>query len=522
MNPNRTPALREIELKLEMEPGDVASIKRRLGELSVTEPVAHTLVSLYFDTPRWTLREHRVALRVRHGNHQYVQTVKSSDGLAAGLYDRVEWQHAIQGPEPELSWTTETALGPLLNDRLAASLRPVFETRIRRIEYRLTRPAAVIAAALDYGIIRAGSRHCRLCELELELLRGAPSALFSVAKALQDVAPMHLSVKTKADRGYELLQGKGSPEPMPPQSARPSPTATAGRAFQTIARGCLRQLIANEKAVLARDGAALHRMRVALRQLRSAISVFSEVIGDGNLARIRSELRSIGRQLGAARDLDVFIAEVVGPLHERYPQDRKMSRICRNFGRRRALAYRRVATSLQSARFRHLEFELARWIEAGSWVTSPTASAARRRDRPVTRLAAETLARGRKKLRKTGQPLTKLSRKDRHRMRIRAKKLRYAVEFFSSVFPGKKPRKRCEESLSALRDLQDSLGALNDLARREVIRSHGRPSTTAAGAVPKAFAARVSFGAQGPRVAQLLQEAECAFKRFCGVKPFWD
>jgi triphosphatase len=372
-----TPAPREIELKLEVDPRDVARIKRRLSELSDTEPVARTLVSVYFDTPRWTLREHRLALRVRRVDRQYVQTVKSADERTAGLYDRAEWEHPTQGPEPELSWTAETALAPLLNARLAASLGPVFETRVRRTEYRLARPAAVIAADLDHGTVRAGFRHSRLCELELELLRGAPSALFSVAKALEDVAPMHLSVKTKADRGYELLQGKGSPAPTPPQSPRLSPTATAGGAFQTIARGCLRQMIANEKAVLARDSAALHRMRIALRRLRAAISVFSAVIGDGKLARIKSELRSIGRQLGAARDLDVFITEVVGPLRERHRQDRKMRRICGNFEHRRAAAYRRLATSLQSARFRHLELELAHGIEAGPWVTRQTGSAAR-------------------------------------------------------------------------------------------------------------------------------------------------
>ena len=523
-----TPSPREIELKLEVDPSDVARIKRRLSRLCVTEPVTRTLVSVYFDTPRWTLREHGLSLRVRRVGRQYVQTVKSADGPAAGLYDRGEWEHPTHGPQPELSWTTETALGPLLHGKLARSLRPLFEMRVRRTEYRLARSGAVIAAALDHGTVRSGSRHCTVCELELELSRGAPSALFRVAKALADVAPMPLSVKTKADRGYQLLQGKGSPTPTP-ESVQAPPTATAGGAFQTIARGCLRALIANQKAVLARDGEALHRMRIALRRLRAAIGVFSEVLEDGQLARIKSELRWIGGQLGPARDLDVFIAEVVGPLRERHHNDRKTSRICRNFEHRRAVAYRRVAASLQSARLRHLELDLTRWIEAGSWVTNRTGAVSRRRDQPVTELAVEALTRRRKKLRKTGERLAKLSRADRHRLRIRAKKLRYAVEFFSGLFPGKQRAKRCEETLSALRDLQDSLGALNDLARREVISSHGTQGTgtgreplSGAGVAPKAFAARVSFAAQAPRVAQLLRQAERAFKRFRAVKPFWE
>ena len=69
---------REIELKLEVDPKDVARLKRRLSQLSVTKPLARTLVSAYFDTARWVLREHRLSLRVRRIGHQYVQTVKSA------------------------------------------------------------------------------------------------------------------------------------------------------------------------------------------------------------------------------------------------------------------------------------------------------------------------------------------------------------------------------------------------------------------------------------------------------------
>jgi triphosphatase len=527
--PRRVPAPREIELKLEVDPSQLARIKRRLSQLSVREPVTHTLVSVYFDTPRWTLRKHRLSLRVRRIGRQFVQTVKSADGRAAGLYDRAEWEHRIHGSQPELSWTTDTALGPLLHGKLARSLRPLFETRVRRTEYWLARPGAVISAALDHGTVRAGSRHCTVCEIELELSQGRAAALFSLAEALGKVAPMDLSVKTKADRGYGLLQGNANPAPKPPRSVRVLPTATAGAAFQAIARGCLLDLIANEKSVVAGDAQALHRMRIALRRLRAAIGVFSEMLRDRQLARIESELRWIGAQLGPARDLDVFIAEMVSPLRAQHHNDRRTSRICRHFEHRRAVAYRRVAASLQSPRLRHLKLDLTRWIEAGPWLTSRTGAASRRRDEPVSELAVEELTRLRKKLRRKGKRLAKLSRQDRHRVRIRAKKLRCAVEFFAALFPGKKRAVRCRQTLSALADLKDALGALNDLARRETFWAHETPTTalsggpsTRNGAAPKAFTTRVSFAAQKARVVHLLRQAERAFKRFRAIKPFWE
>ena len=522
-------APREIELKLEVNPTDLARIKRRLSQLSATKPVARTLVSVYFDTAHWTLRARGLSLRVRRIGRQYVQTVKSAGGPAAGLYDRGEWEHPIAGPGLELPWTAQTALGPLLRGRLAASLRPMFETRIRRTEYRLARDGAAIAADLDHGSVHAGSSHRTVCELELELLRGPPAALFGVAEALADLAPMHLSIKTKPDRGYELLRRTGITALTSAGSVRASRASTAGEAFQTIARGCLRQVIANGPAVLAREAEALHGMRVALRRLRAGISVFSRVVADRPSGKIKSELRWLEETLGPARDFDVYVADVVGPLRKRHRHDGKVKRIYQDIERRRAVLYAQVAASLQSQRLRHLELALARWIEAGPWLVNRTSPAARRRDRPVTQLAAEALTRRRKKLCKRGRCLAKLNRWKRHRVRIRAKKLRYAVGFFSEIFPGKGRAKRCRDTLSALEDLQDSLGALNDLAQQEDLSAHDTEGTaptgvpiTGTGAAAHAFAAPLSSAAREARTAQLLHEAERAFKRFCAVKPFWE
>ena len=45
----------------------------------------------------------------------------------------------------------------------------------------------------------------------------------------------------------------------------------------------------------------------------------------------------------------------------------------------------------------------------------------------------------------------------------RAKKLRYASEFFSELFAGRKHRKRYQAFIAALGDLQARLGDLNDI-----------------------------------------------------------
>jgi CHAD domain-containing protein len=75
-------------------------------------------------------------------------------------------------------------------------------------------------------------------------------------------------------------------------------------------------------------------------------------------------------------------------------------------------------------------------------------------------------------------PATWLDSRSRHKLRIQAKKVRYASEFFAGLFPGKKALKRREKFLSGLESVQDCLGDLNDIAvhedRMTVIANEGR------------------------------------------------
>jgi CHAD domain-containing protein len=224
------------------------------------------------------------------------------------------------------------------------------------------------------------------------------------------------------------------------------------------------------------------------------------------------------RELGAARDFDVFFAAVVDRPHEQY-RNASVRAMRHALSDRRDAVYARLGQSLQARRCRNLELAVARWVEVGPWITSGNSAAVLRRDRPVSYLAADVLANCRKKVKRRGEHLGRLNPADRHKLRIRVKTLRYAVEFFSEVFPGEKRAKRCREALAALVDLQDSLGALNDLVKRESLSSPQNrvPSSDAA----TAFELAPRLLAKGGQKTRLLRRAKHAFKSFCAVKPFW-
>jgi triphosphatase len=168
-----------------------------------------------------------------------------------------------------------------------------------------------------------------------------------------------------------------------------------------------------------------------------------------------------------------------------------------------------------------LMLELAAWIETGPWTMNQNEPARLARARPIEFFAAEELTRRHKKVKKDGKQLAKLELVARHELRIRIKKLRYAAEFFSKLFPGQKRRKR--ELLASLKKLQDALGDVNDVAVQAGLKGEilGSKGGKAAVNQHRAFAAGLIIGHQKARLESLLNSAEDAFSDFKKAKTFW-
>ena len=112
-----------------------------------------------------------------------------------------------------------------------------------------------------------------------------------------------------------------------------------------------------------------------------------------------------------------------------------------------------------------------------------------------------------------------------HKLRIQIKKTRYEVEFFSSVFQGKKATKRRRKFRDSLKELQTCLGGFNDIVTREalctkVLERPGR-SLTEEQRRRRAFAAGLITGDQQAQLGELLARARKAYVRFDDAKPFW-
>jgi triphosphatase len=175
---------------------------------------------------------------------------------------------------------------------------------------------------------------------------------------------------------------------------------------------------------------------------------------------------------------------------------------------------------VNSGRFRVLTLDVAAWLEAGQW-TNPKDDLVRSQgDPPSADFAAEQLARRCRKVRKKGRALAQLDARSRHKFRIETKKLRYATEFFSSLFGSKRAVKRRKQLLAALESLQDALGDLNDIAvHEERISAMGirdRRSNPS-----RVFAAGLLTGREDARIESAMTMAIEAYGDLAKVRPFW-
>src|SRR6266516_52206 len=413
---------REIELKFEVPAHSFYRLARssllRAARKKSSKPA--TLVSVYFDNDKLKLRNKGLSLRVRRIGRRHVQTIKQETGDSGTLFARNEWEHDIGGKQPDLDAAQETALAPLLSKKLRRGLKPVFETRVRRTVYPISRDGSEIELTIDRGKVQAGERSSPLCEVELELKRGESAELFRLARGLAEQVPVQLAIKSKAERGYALVAAE-KPRPIKAAPVALTPDSSRQAAYQAIARACLHQLVGNLPAMQGGDPEGLHQMRVALRRLRAAISLFADMLVDPQTQQMKAEFKWITGELGPARELDVFIKQVVNPVADSKPNGPGVAVLTRDLQQRREDAVTRATGAIESARFRDLVLDSAACIATGDWTRDDLARTLRKH--PITVAAAEELRKRRRKILNTGAQLDALDAPRRHKLRIQTKKL---------------------------------------------------------------------------------------------------
>jgi CHAD domain-containing protein len=264
----------------------------------------------------------------------------------------------------------------------------------------------------------------------------------SEPRAQRQVAPTHLPIKPSE------LRGTSTPEFGPAD------------AFIAFAHAVLRReaatLSANKpKTEQAPTPDEIHQLRVAARRLRVALRLFGPMLPSKDTTRFNTELRWFAGSLGDIRDLDVYTGNFKAYVQEAPPEHRGgLSGYEMYLRRERTEARQRAAAAVASPRAAALLAALERFAANG-----PSAGALRRwGSLTVGDAVRQSIRRSVGRVRRIGNALTTRARPaELHGLRIKAKRLRYELEFFSEVYP---PLKQTAKECKALQDL---LGTLQDV-----------------------------------------------------------
>jgi CHAD domain-containing protein len=449
--------MRELELKLSVDDPFVTPALRPEGvDVAGMEELPELdLRATYYDTPDLRLARHGATLRYRTGEAEQSGwhlklPVPAGDGASR---DELHFDGA-DGKVPAPAKDLVTAL------TRSAPLGPVARLRTLRRRWCLrASDGSELAELVDdrVSVIKEGRVVERFRELELESHGVDRPTLERIASVLQEAGA---SAPLPVPKVVRALGPRATLLPdivAPPQLSPHEPAAYAVQA--AIARG-LQRVFTNDPGARLGEAEPVHQMRVGARRLRSDLRTFGPLVESEWAERLRAELRWLGDALGQVRDLDVMkdrlhaaaegLGPEIGPLFDHLEEQHLVARA-------------QMLTALRSERYVELLEALVQ--AARGPVLTPAAW------EPAGRALPPLVAQTWKRLADEGRSLDADDPDDRfHRVRIRAKRSRYAAE---AVAPALDPddRKLAMRFAKRAAGVQEVLGELQDsVVARSLVR----------------------------------------------------
>jgi CHAD domain-containing protein len=415
-------------------------------------------VDVYLDTPDWRFIRANRSLRLREGADRVEATLKSLDEQADGPRSRREVTQALPAP------TTEALLAAAgevsTSVRAVAASEPLLErgrVRTERANFEVTagrprKPVATLSLDRTFfdGSDDTGAGPA-LLRVEVEVLPGvAPDEVADFVERLAAACDLMRAQGSKFDHALRHANVTPTVEPVPPP---PSKDATLGEVATAAVAAQLYALHKHEPAArLGEDPEGVHDLRVATRRLRAALGILGDAFS-GDLDVPSAELRWIAADLGGVRDLDVLLDEL-GRWEAAGPPTRAeaLAPLLIILQSRRDAARGEMLLALNSQRYAALCADLRALLD-DSCLAPGAADDGRARAAVVLRAAH------RKFRRDAGRATIEAPASAWHQLRIRGKRLRYAIEFFAPVLG-----RPAERALTTLKQAQDLLGELQDAA----------------------------------------------------------
>lgn len=471
----------EIELKLAVPTSDPASLAKRLAKTPVLarrKALHQNLHNVYYDTPEQTLRQKRVALRIRRigseAKSQWLQTLKIGGNGDSALSQRGEWEYPVPSAVLDVASLEATPWSGIDPDgAVFQALAPCFVTSFERTSWLVRRrDGSVVEVALDIGQIVAGDKHAPICELEFELKAGKPEALFELAQQIaQTIAVLPLAI-SKSGRGYALAQdGLDTPlRAQPPKLRSKLPLPVVAR---SVLGEMFCQFTTNLHALLSSDDPeVVHQARVGWRRFRSALRLFKPVFAEGELPTWQV-LKRLLKVLGELRDLDVAHTDTLPPLADAYiAGDDKRAAAWRSMNQTlidaAQLQRKAIRSALQEPAVGVSLLSITQWLELAPPLSERNEEGLKQ-DETLRHWASRRVARLYKlfklAVKDTASAVTVDDVNLQHQTRIAAKQMRYGIEALDSMLQKKRSQRWLEQAIR----LQTRIGTSRDMVQANAI-----------------------------------------------------
>src|ERR1700761_4725068 len=247
---------------------------------------------------------------------------------------------------------------------------------------------------------------------QIELKLGVQEEVFP-PKRFTPPALVDTPMKTRSHSGAVKARAAILPRDIPAEDA-----------FRLTLLQCQWHIAANISAVVeAREIEGLHQMRVGFRRLRVAFTSFGHHFRNAELDRLKDRAKRMAENLGPARDLDVFMDELLEPAAKANGAVESFELLRARAGEARRTAWDFAVTHVMSPAFAGFMADLNSAVERRIWLDGAKDTAAF--DTPAQDLAAKVLDHRMKAARKRAKRLDDASDEQIHQLRIALKKLRY-------------------------------------------------------------------------------------------------
>ncbi|MGK5112279.1 MULTISPECIES: CHAD domain-containing protein [unclassified Geodermatophilus] len=432
------------------------------------ETADQRLAATYFDTADLRLATAGLTLRRRTGGDDAGWHLKVPAGTGARSEVRLPLGRATRTVPAELQnmvWVHSkgASLGPvaeITTDRTVRRLvdatgQVLAEVADDRVTARRVRPTDgsgdAVGAATSWR------------EIEVELVGGRTDLLEAVDTELR---ARGLREATSSSKLARVLGGDERVRPAKRKAGKLTTASAAGEVVLAHVREQVAQVQAQDLPVRLDAQDSVHKMRVATRRLRSALTTFKPLFDADVVRPLRSELKWLAGELGAARDAEVMRDRVNEAVHaEASVAD--LGPVAEVAGAELGEAYRgahdRVLAELDGERYHRLVLSL------DELVSSPplTERAAARAGKTLPRLVARSYAGVRRLVEDAAAHPPGAEREELlHDARKAAKAARYAGESVSRVFGAD-----ATAFAAAMEAVQEALGEHQDsVLTRERLR----------------------------------------------------